>query len=161
MNALIVYFSFSGRTERLSSMIAQWLQKKAVSVELFRLPYNPDNSFFKNCLETVQKKNIFLEDLPDLSEKRLLFLGCPVWVFDIPAAMRTYLEESDFSGKELILFTTYGSGKGKERAMAIFKEMVETRGGTVIGTFDVRGRIVADEKDRVNAILNSLFKEKV
>jgi len=159
MIAEIIYFSFSGNTKALAGMIADWLRDKGVHPALFRIPHNPSNSFVQNCIETIRKKETVVTRLPDIAGADIVFFGCPVWTFTIPAPMRACIAQMDLAGKKVVLFLTYGSGTGKERAMKILQDAVESRGGTILGTFAIPGRKVARETERVHAILDSLMED--
>jgi flavodoxin len=44
----------------------------------------------------------------------LVFIGYPVWCSTVPAPVRTFLSEYDFSGKTIVPFCTHeGSGLGR------------------------------------------------
>ena len=50
-------------------------------------------------------------ELPDLSQYDTVFIGAPVWWGDWPMIMYTVFENTDFSGKRLVPFSTHeGSG---------------------------------------------------
>ena len=39
----------------------------------------------------------------------VIFLGYPIWAYDLPVALYTFLEEYDLSGKTIIPFCTSGA----------------------------------------------------
>ena len=53
-----------------------------------------------------------------------VFFGFPVWWYDLPMSMWTFLESYDFSGKTIVPFFTSGGsglGEGQERITALAK----------------------------------------
>ncbi len=52
----------------------------------------------------------------------VIFLGFPNWNADLPMPLYTFLEEYDFSGKTIILFTTHG-GSGFSRTVQTISEL--------------------------------------
>lgn len=73
-----------------------------------------------------------LENMDDYS---VVFVGFPIWVYREPAAVLTFLEEYDFSGKTVIPFCT-SMAVGVEQSTADFKETLpnsDVREGLRIG----------------------------
>ncbi|MFJ4641995.1 flavodoxin [Streptomyces bobili] len=46
--------------------------------------------------------------IPNLEEYDTVFIGYPIWWYDLPMPVYTFLEEHDFSGKNIVLFSTHG-----------------------------------------------------
>lgn len=46
--------------------------------------------------------------IPDLSAYDTIFFGHPIWWADLPPAVYAFLEQADFSGKNVFLFNTHG-----------------------------------------------------
>jgi len=153
MKISIVYFSLSGRTKFLAQSLADALKPEGFTVKVTPLKTPDTGSFLKNCISALMKKKVRFEYIPEIKTSEIVFLGSPVWAFDITPAMRTFLEDVDLKEKKVFLFMTYGSGKGKDRAMNNFRNLVEQKGGKVIGTADIRGRSVKDASEK--------FKEEV
>ncbi len=154
---MISYFSLTGNTGRLARLIGDFLrEEKGFLVDYYKLPEESAvGSFFRNALNALFQKRVHLKEVPDLSPYPLLFLGTPVWSFNITPAMRTLLESVSLRGKKVFLFTTYGSGAGKEKAMRNFKRLVEKRGGEIIGTFGAQERDIPGHFQRLKAILKA------
>ncbi|PVE11803.1 flavodoxin [Streptomyces scopuliridis RB72] len=49
--------------------------------------------------------------IPNLEEYDTVFIGYPIWWYDLPMPMYTFLEEHDFSGKNIMLFSTHGGNR--------------------------------------------------
>lgn len=159
MKIAIVYFSLSSRTKTLSECIADFLKSENFNVEVFRLETPETGSFFKNCSDAFRKKKVKLENMPEIKDSEIIFLGSPVWAFDITPAMRAFIDNSDLRGKKTVLFTTYGSGKGKGRAMESFGKLVEDKGAIVIGRGEVKGRKVKEDFPEFKGVLEQCLKK--
>ncbi|MFD7325636.1 flavodoxin [Streptomyces sp. NPDC059875] len=49
--------------------------------------------------------------IPNLDDYDTVFIGYPIWWYDLPMPMYTFLEEHDFTGKNIILFSTHGGSR--------------------------------------------------
>ncbi|MHA5048902.1 flavodoxin [Streptomyces sp. SD15] len=49
--------------------------------------------------------------IPNLEEYDTVFIGYPIWWYELPMPMHTFLEQHDFSGKNIILFSTHGGNR--------------------------------------------------
>lgn len=57
--------------------------------------------------------------IPNLEEYDTVFIGYPIWWYDLPMPVYTFLEQHDFSGKNIILFSTHGGNRLGETVEAI------------------------------------------
>ena len=153
---IIIYFSLTGNTRRLSYLIRDFLLKKECEVSCFNLPVDKKKSFLRNVFDAIFCKKVEVET-PDFSGYDTLFLGCPVWAFDIVPAMRSFIRKVNFGHKDVFLFITYGSGAGKDRAMKNFINLVREKGGNVREYFEVKGKIVEKEFEKVKKRLEEFI----
>ncbi|MCT9137597.1 flavodoxin [Streptomyces violarus] len=49
--------------------------------------------------------------IPNLQKYDTVFIGYPIWWYDLPMPVYTFLEQHDFSGKTIILFSTHGGSR--------------------------------------------------
>jgi flavodoxin len=49
--------------------------------------------------------------IPNIGEYDTVFIGYPIWWYDLPMPMYTFLEDHDFTGKDIILFSTHGGSR--------------------------------------------------
>ncbi|MDD3726256.1 MAG: flavodoxin [Candidatus Ratteibacteria bacterium] len=159
MKISIVYFSLSGSTKMLSQYIAEYLRSEGFSVAVNPLKTSDTGTFLTNCINAFRKKKVKLEYVPDIKKAEVVFLGSPVWAFNITPAIRTFLESTDLTGKKIFLFITYGSGKGKERAMEHFCQLVKSKGGNIIGKMDIKGKQVHEDFKKLKEIVVQCLKE--
>ena len=140
---IIIYFSLTGNTKLLGHLIGDFLKEKGKTADYFKLLPEQPGSFLKNCRDAMTRKKAVLKELPDISGYDTLFLGSPVWAFNVAPAVRGFLETVSPAGKNVFIFATHGGGSRK--AMKEFAVAVEGAGGKVIGAYEVQDkRITAD-----------------
>lgn len=64
-----------------------------------------------------------VENVEKLSQYDTIFLGYPNWWYGVPMALLTFLESNDFSGKQVYLFCSHGTG-GLANSVQIITEAI-------------------------------------
>lgn len=109
---LIAYFSWSGNTKYIAEKIHNTTGGDMFQIET-ETPYPTD---YHEAAYVVAKKqheeNIKpkLKDNGDVSDYDVVFVGTPVWWYEMAPAVKTFLTENDFNGKTIIPFITHGGG---------------------------------------------------
>ena len=120
MKALVAYFSASGQTAKLAKTLAD-----VTGGDLFEIA--PETAYTAADLDWMDKKSrstIEMKDpksrpaiagkVADMAQYDTVFVGFPIWWYQAPRIIETFLESYDFSGKTVIPFATSGgSGMGK------------------------------------------------
>ena len=160
MRACIIYFSLTGNTHQLAQMISQGLKHKNFEVDLVRLePVGGAKTFVGQGITALRRKRVgIVYDINfDLSMYDLLCFGSPVWAFSPAPALNTYLYKCyGLKRKKAIVFCTYGSGTGKDRAVKIIKKMLIDRGIRYIDSIIIGQKKLIDQKDVVMRVEHSL-----
>jgi len=107
-NILLAYFSNTGNTEAVATFIAS---EYYCDIEVI----TPERDYGKNISE-IKKRLIRERDNPppikkpkyDIRQYSVVVIGTPVWNNDIPAPVKQYLLESDWRGKKIHPFFSYG-----------------------------------------------------
>lgn len=117
---LVAYFSASGVTAKLANTLAA-----AVNGDLYDIkPVNPytgadlnwNNKNSRSSMEMNDKTSrpAIAQDVADMAQYDTVFVGFPIWWYEAPRIVQTFLESYDFSGKTVVPFATSGgSGMGK------------------------------------------------
>ena len=157
-NVLIVYFSNSGNTHALTEMITA-----EFAAETLRLvpakPYEWATLFDRAQDELNDGIRPELTGLPEadvIAQYDTILLGFPIWWYDLPMPVWTFLEAYDLSGKTIIpYFTHNGSSNG-----AASLDTIETLcpDSTVMSddALSLWGDRVADSADEVKEWLSGL-----
>lgn len=120
---LIAYFSASGETARLAKTLAG-----VTGGDLFEIKpqtnytaadLNWNDSSSRSTLEMKDDKSRPAMAAPtDVAQYDVVFVGFPIWWYQAPRIIETFLESCDFSGKTLVPFATSGgSGMGKTESI--------------------------------------------
>lgn len=65
-----------------------------------------------------------VDDLPDISSYDTIYIGGPVWNSYMPTPLENYLEQTDFTGKTVIPFST-SQGSGQRGFQNDFDERIQ------------------------------------
>jgi len=114
---LVAYFSASGITAKVAGMVAD-----AVGADIHEIrpkfPYSKAdlNWMDKQSRSTIEMNNKTFRPEIEHSDLKMeaydvVFLGFPIWWYQAPTIINTFLENYDFSGKKVILFATSGGSK--------------------------------------------------
>ena len=118
--ALVAYFSVGQETAKVAKMVAG-----VEHADLFEIvpsvPYKPGDMEWlsKTSRVTVEQKDYFCRPkmavpLANAGEYDTIFLGFPIWMFDAPKIVYTFLESISLQGRTLVPFATSGgSGMGR------------------------------------------------
>lgn len=111
---LVTYFSWSGSTKALAEEI-----QRQTNADIYRIeplvPYTDDYQTLAYEISNKEKENnarpALKDTLQTLNDYDIVFVGCPVWWFDAPMIIHSFLECKiyDFRGKTIIPFCTYAT----------------------------------------------------
>ena len=123
-NILVAYFSWSGNTQQ----VANWISDKTGG-ELFRIipevEYTEDDVFDRAQDELNNGTRPPLSSHIDqevMEQYDVIFVGFPIWWYDLPMPVWSFLEEYDLSGKTIAPFCTSG-GSGLSGTVNEIKEL--------------------------------------
>lgn len=137
MKTLIVYYSYTGNTELVATTIAGEIKADTLKIEDVVKP-GKFKAYFSGSFAAMRGKswpiktiNVLLKDYD-----RVL-IGSPVWAGKAVPEINAYIEQTDLSGKPVVLFVTMG---GSESAKAIqdLTTKVEAKGGKIVSSFSVK-----------------------
>lgn len=123
MNAIIIYYSRSGNTEKYAKLLHADLGYKLLKIE----PEEQYGNYIMSCFR-VMKENAtkttpkFITPIPDLTEFDTIFLGYPIWAQDVPKFVQDFICKCNISNKTIIPFATYGMS-GINWTMKTLKKM--------------------------------------
>ena len=117
---LVAYFSASGVTAKLAKTLAA-----AANADLFEIrPVTPYTAKDLDWMDKKSRSSIEMQDKssrPEMAGKLsgcaqydTVFVGFPIWWYEAPHIIETFLESCDLSGKTVVPFATSGgSSMGK------------------------------------------------
>lgn len=122
--ALVVYFSWSGNTER----VAKSIQSQTGS-DIFEIvpatPYSDDYDTVLNLAQAEQSEDArpaIAGSVENITDYDVIYVGYPNWWGDMPMILYTFFDSYDFSGKTVAPFCTSG-GSGLSDTVNAIKEL--------------------------------------
>ena len=117
---LVAYFSASGTTAKVAKALANAADAKLYEIK----PAVPYSKADLNWMNKQSRSSVEMRDKssrPELADNSAavdeydtVFVGFPIWWYNAPTIINSFLEAYDFSGKKIVLFATSGgSGFGK------------------------------------------------
>lgn len=154
---LAAYFSWSGNTRQL----AGWIADKTGG-ELFRIvpetAYTDDDVFDRAQSELNSGTRPPLADHIDeeiMAQYDVIFVGFPIWWYDLPMPVWTFLEEYDLSGKTIIPFFSHNGSSSGAGSISTVRRLCPD--STVESNYlSVRGSSVSGAESQVTDWLNDL-----
>lgn len=123
MKTLIVYFSISGTTKNAAQRI-----QKLSNADIFAIKGNKNyGNYFKAVAiggkEIVTKEEpVVTTHIDHFDAYDCILLGFPIWYGNCPRIIRTFLNEYDFSGKDIYIFCTSGAS-GPTKALQTITDL--------------------------------------
>lgn len=114
VKTLIVYYSYSGTTQRAAEHLQELTDGTLYELELAE-PYTGSSNDVSDRVFAERDDNKMPElsgTLPDISEYDRILIGTPVWNDSMANPISSYLEQTDFDGKTVSLFWTYITNEG-------------------------------------------------
>ena len=119
MEILVAYFSPTGTTAKVARTIAD-----EVKADLFEIkpakPYTAADLKWTNPLARCNREKILKKDVPcaeriiNFSDYNAIFIGFPIWYYQEPNIIDTFVKAYDWAGKDIFLFATSGGSDIKK-----------------------------------------------
>ena len=121
---LIAYFTRSGNTERIAGIISEKTGGEEVRLETVKAYPEDYNSILNEAMEEKNSnaRPELKTKIAHMEDYDTVFVGYPIWHGDTPMAIRTFLEEYDFTGKKVIPFCSSGSSSPRSEERRVGKE---------------------------------------
>lgn len=102
-----------GNTEYIAEILSKKLNADLFRIETVRsYPTEPKALLDETKVEnTSHMKPELKSRVENFSDYDVIFVGYPLWWYDMPMAIYSFLEGYDFSGKTIVLFTTHGGNR--------------------------------------------------
>lgn len=107
---------------------AQVIQEKTDG-DIFRIeadnPYPLNHDRMLVIAKDEQEKNArpaLKAKIDNLAQYDVIFIGYPIWYYQMPMILRTFFEQHDFSGKIIVPFNTHG-GSGFSGTIDVITQM--------------------------------------
>lgn len=135
MKKLIVYYSYSGNTEKLVNIIKDKIDCDVVEIKTVN-KYSED---YETVVEEAKDEinNNYMPEIKDinidLSKYNDIILATPVWWYTYAPAVNTFLHKYDLTGKNIIPLVTNGGFIGHT-----IKDIESASGGVIVNEVNLR-----------------------
>jgi flavodoxin len=148
MRSAIIYYSFSGNTKKVADILAGHLAQNSEVQVVALKAQDESGNFFSQCLRALRRKQAKIEPVGfDLKGFDLICLGTPVWAFGPAPAINAFLEQCQgLEKKQVVLFTTYGSGTGKGRCIDYMQKALAEKGAKDFKRFSIQQARAGDKE---------------
>jgi flavodoxin len=119
-NVLIAYFSYTGNTEEVAQMIAEYTGGTLAEIQRTEEYGDLQEEAEAEILDGIHPEITVSVD--SIEGYDTIFVGYPIWWDEAPAMIATFLAENDFSGKTIIPFCT-SSSDDIGNSLHIFSEL--------------------------------------
>ncbi len=134
---LIVYYSYTGNTKKIANKIHNLVGGDIIELET-KIPYTVNY----RAVVTLAKDEVDKKYKPELKTKidnisqyDKIVLGTPVWWYTMAPPVRTFLNEYNFDGKEIIPFYTHGGSGSANSNSEIAKICPKAKLGSELSVF--------------------------
>lgn len=163
-NVLVVYFSWSGNLHKMANWIADETGGDIIRVEA-KEAYPEDYNSTADRAKDEQDEGIRPEITVSLSAEELakydtIFIGFPVWWYDLPMPMWTFLEGHDLSGKTVIPFFSHEGSSNGAGSLDTIERLAEGADFRRDDYLSIRGGSVADSEADVREWVKELGYSK-
>lgn len=161
-NILVAYFSWSGNTQQ----VANWISDKTGG-ELFRI--TPEVEYTEEDVFDRAQDELNSGTRPPLSshidqevmaEYDVIFVGFPIWWYDLPMPVWSFLEEYDLSGKTIIPFFTHNGSSSGASSISTVAELCPDSTVLTDDYFTYSGNNVDEAESDVDEWLTELGYKK-
>ena len=119
MKQLVAYFSASGITKAVAEKLARIKEADLFEIIPQEMYTSDDldwtNANSRSSIEMKDKSSRpkIISKVKNINEYDVIYLGFPIWWYQAPTIINTFLEMYDFNGQTIIPFATSGgSGMG-------------------------------------------------
>lgn len=152
-NTLVAYFSWSGNVQQM----ARWIADETKS-DIFRIV--PEEDYGENFDDCADRAKNELDNgiRPSLSEHidketidkyDTIYIGFPVWWYDLPMPVWTFLEEYDLSEKTIIPFFSHNGSSNGASSLDTISKLAPNSEVLNNDAISVRGSDIADSESVV------------
>jgi flavodoxin len=136
MKSCIIYYSKTGNTKKIVSLLTEALGRKEIPCEEIEIKAVKDPGFMRAGYASWRQTSLPIKNNPtDCAEYDLIIAGVPIWNGKPSPYIKTFLEKvQHLKGKKGAFFMTCGgSTDDNEKAVLTFTEIWESHGITLCG----------------------------
>jgi flavodoxin len=154
MKSAIIYYSYSGNTKQVACVLQELLGARGAVDMVELVAQDESSSFLSQCKRAFSHARAVLGEVNiDVSAYDVVCFGTPIWAFGPAPAMNAYLDKCiGIGGKDVVLFSTYGSGAGKNRSIKYMQDILIKKGAKNFKVFGVQQFKIKDKSSVLASI---------
>ena len=134
---VVIYYSYSGNTAAAAQAMAQELGAELVKAEDVEYP-GKFKAYVSGAFAARKEKSWPIKALPtNINSYDRVFIGGPVWWGKQAPEVNAVIDQIDLTGKQVVPFVTLGGNDYKE-AIAAMSARIQSKGGTIAGSFYIK-----------------------
>jgi flavodoxin len=151
MKSLVVYYSLTGKTRLVGRAIAEALNATLVEIRETKPRKLGPFIYLVGGFGAITNRGSKINPVDvGLKQYERVFVGSPIWASRPVPAVNSFLNQTNFEGRDVIPFFSMG-GAAPEKALANITAKIEKSGGKIAGSFAITSYGVPDEEIRSRA----------
>ena len=146
MKTLIIYYSESGSTEVMARTLSMHLKADIIGIKDLKNRKGFANRLLSSVDAFRESKTEISPAKLDLTDYDLIYIGTPTWAGKPVPAIITLIDRCNWTGKDVILFTTMTKDGSDETTLERLEEKVSMRGARVVESFSLNTKNKSPEK---------------
>ena len=159
-SVLVVYFTWSGHLDSMAHWIADETGGDILRVlakNEYPESYDDTADRAKNEVDNGIRPEINVDLTPEqMAQYDTVFFGFPVWWYDLPMSMWTFIESFDWSGKTVIPFFSHEGSSNGAGALPRVTELAQGANVRTDDALSIRGGSVASSENAVREWVKGL-----
>ncbi len=159
---LVAYFSWSGNGQQIAIWIADETGGdlfRIVPTESYGEDYGACADRAKNELDNKIRPELAEHiDAETMAQYDVIYIGFPVWWYDLPMPVWTFLEEYDLSGKTVIPFFSHNGSSSGANSVNRVAELAKSATVLTDDALSLRGSSVSSSEKEVRDWVKGLGK---
>lgn len=134
---LVVYYSLSGNTKIVAEEFARALNAEVIRIEELKPRKSKVWTMIYGCYQALRDKKTEIKPLDiNLANYDRIFIGSPVWAGTITPAINSFIDKTDFRGKDIITFVTMGADN-PQKSLINFDNKLIKKGAKIVDSFSI------------------------
>ena len=158
MKTLIIYYSEGGSTKIMARTLSMNLKADIIEIKDLKNRKGFKNRLLSSVDAFRESKTKISPSKVDLTDYDLVYIGTPTWANKPAPAIITLVDNCNWQGKDVILFTTMSKAGSDEETLDRLEEKVYLRGGRVVESFSLltKGKSPEDIINDTEGLIKSL-----
>lgn len=133
MRSIIIFYSKSGNTTLVANTIKKSTNAHIKEINDYWNHKTVLDYLFPTIFDSAQTNNFNI----NIDYYETIFIGTPVWFGSVTPAIVKFIKNTDFKGKNVVLFNTMKL-VGGESSIKRLSKIVNESGGNVISAFSIK-----------------------